>query len=528
MSGRQRVGIIGAGAVGTVFAHALAERCDVTLVDVRPEVVDGITAAGGVAVEGRPVRAAFATHDPARAYSTSALFIFVKAPYTLGAIRPFSGKLNPATPIVSLQNGLGNEEAIKAALGGAVPLVVGATEVGGLTLGPGRSRRTEAGSTVIGSAGASTGTVQAIATLLEAAGFPTSVAYDIRPHLWGKLLVNATINPIAAIAGAPNGFVATDSDAIELGRAGVRIGRRRKGRARRAAVRRSVGVRALDRAGDRERPELDDGRSRVAAANRDRSYERRDRRGRPALWCRDALQRDAAAARARHYRRRPGVNMPTSPTLRAVIFDMDGVLIDSEGIWEAVRREFVPANGGTVTPTMTTDVMGMSAPEWSRYLRDVGGVRLSEREISDGVVRGMRAAYRTALPLYPGAVEAVRRLAARVPLAIASASNRELIELVVERAGLGNAFGAIVSAEEVGRGKPAPDVYLRAAELLGVPAASCGAVEDSSNGIRAAVAAGCWTVAIPNPEFGVAADALASASAIVGSVAEVTPALFGL
>lgn len=220
--------------------------------------------------------------------------------------------------------------------------------------------------------------------------------------------------------------------------------------------------------------------------------------------------------------------MPTSPTLRAVIFDMDGVLIDSEGIWEAVRRAFVPANGGTVTPTMTTDVMGMSAPEWSRYLRDVGGVRLSEREISDGVVRGMRAAYCAALPLYPGAVEAVRRLAARVPLAIASASNRELIELVVERAGLSNAFGAIVSAEEVGRGKPAPDVYLRAAELLGVPAASCGAVEDSSNGIRAAVAAGCWTVAIPNPEFVVAADALASASAIVGSVAEVTPALFGL
>jgi len=218
VSGRQRVAIVGAGAVGTVFAHALAERCDVTLVDVRRDVVDGIAAAGGVAIEGQSVRAAFATREPARAYSTSALFVFVKAPYTLAAVRPFAGKLNPATPIVSLQNGLGNEEAIKAALGGMVPLVVGATEVGGLTLGPGRSRRTEAGSTVIGSAGASTGTVQAIATLLEAAGFPTSVAYDIRPHLWGKLLVNATVNPIAAIAGAPNGFVATDADAIELGR----------------------------------------------------------------------------------------------------------------------------------------------------------------------------------------------------------------------------------------------------------------------------------------------------------------------
>jgi len=219
--------------------------------------------------------------------------------------------------------------------------------------------------------------------------------------------------------------------------------------------------------------------------------------------------------------------MPPSHPLCAVIFDMDGVLVDSEGIWEAVRREFVPANGGTITPTMTTDVMGMSAPEWSRYLREVGGVRLSDREISDGIVRGMRTAYRAALPLYPGAVEAVRRLAARVPLAIASSSNRELIELVVEQAGLRDAFVAIVSAEDVGRGKPAPDVYLRAAEFLGVPATDCGAVEDSSNGIRAAVAAGCWTVAIPNPDFAVAGDAVASASAIVGSIADVTPALFG-
>ena len=215
---RPRVAILGAGAMGTLFAYRLAERNDVTLVDVRGDVVTSIVAQGGVALDDGPVRTVAATCDPARVYNASVLFVFVKAPSTLGAIRPFAGQLNPATPIVSLQNGLGNEEAIKASVGGTVPLVIGVTDVAALAIGHGRSKRQNVGTTVVGSAGASTATVRAVQTLLLDAGLDCATAYDIRPHLWGKLIANAAINPVAALADAKNGIVVDDNDAAELAR----------------------------------------------------------------------------------------------------------------------------------------------------------------------------------------------------------------------------------------------------------------------------------------------------------------------
>ncbi|MDQ2859087.1 MAG: 2-dehydropantoate 2-reductase [Candidatus Eremiobacteraeota bacterium] len=217
--GRPRVAILGAGAMGTLFAYALAERNDVTLVDVRGDVVETINRSGGVRLGDLPTRKVLATRDPARTYATNYLFVFVKASNTLAAIRPFAGQLNPATPIVSLQNGLGNEEAIKAALGGTVPLVIGITNETALAVGHGRSRRDGVGTTVVGSAGASTATVRAVSQLIVAAGLECSMAYDIRPHQWGKLLANAAINPISALADAKNGIVASDPDAAELARA---------------------------------------------------------------------------------------------------------------------------------------------------------------------------------------------------------------------------------------------------------------------------------------------------------------------
>lgn len=216
---RTRVAILGAGAMGTLFAYHLAEQNDVTLVDVREDAVEAINARGGVRLGDAPVRAAEATHDPAKAYATNFLFVFVKAPSTLAATRPFAGNLNPSTPIVSLQNGLGNEEAIKASLGGAVPLVMGITDVAGIAVGSGHSKPQGAGTTVVGSAGASTATVRIVADLIGAAQLECSTAYDIRPHQWGKLLANAAINPICALAEAPNGIVASDPDAAELARA---------------------------------------------------------------------------------------------------------------------------------------------------------------------------------------------------------------------------------------------------------------------------------------------------------------------
>jgi 2-dehydropantoate 2-reductase len=212
-----RVGIIGAGAMGTFFAYTLAQRQEVTLLDVRADIIETI-ASKGVAVDDAPPRRVTATRDPAALYAVNALFVFVKAQDTLRALRPFAGRLDPSAPIVSLQNGLGNEEAIKTALGGAVPLVLGVTSEGSVTVSPGRSRRTASGATVLGSAGASPTAVHSVETMLEAGNLSASVVYDIRPHLWGKLIANAAINPVAALLDQTNGIISRDRDAAEVAR----------------------------------------------------------------------------------------------------------------------------------------------------------------------------------------------------------------------------------------------------------------------------------------------------------------------
>jgi HAD superfamily hydrolase (TIGR01509 family) len=211
--------------------------------------------------------------------------------------------------------------------------------------------------------------------------------------------------------------------------------------------------------------------------------------------------------------------------IEAVIFDLDGVLVDSEQVWDAAREALVRETGGRWHDGATADMMGMSSPEWSRYLHEQLGVPLSPQEINAAVVARVEAQYRERLPLLPGAVEAVERLAAHWPLGLATSSNREIVELVLERAGLAERFAATVSSEEVGRGKPAPDVYLEAAARLGVAAEHAAAIEDSSNGLRAARAAGMRVIAIPNRHFPPADDALALADATLGSLAELTPAV---
>jgi len=167
----------------------------------------------------------------------------------------------------------------------------------------------------------------------------------------------------------------------------------------------------------------------------------------------------------------------------------------------------------------------MSSHEWSRYMHDEVGLADPPEEINREVVERMLTRYRAGPPWLPGAVEAVRRVADRWPLGLASSSNRELIDLVLEVAGFGDAFRVTVSSEEVARGKPAPDVYLTAAERLGVPPDRCVAIEDSSNGLRSAAAAGMTVLAVPNPHYAPAADALALAAAAVPVVGDVTPEL---
>ena len=204
----------------------------------------------------------------------------------------------------------------------------------------------------------------------------------------------------------------------------------------------------------------------------------------------------------------------------AVIFDLDGVLVDSETEWDAARRELVQAGGGSWRPEATRAMQGMSSIEWSRYLRDELGVPMTSEEISASVVAALERRYRERLPLIPGALEAVDRLAARWPLGLASSANRPIIDLVLRESGLDRLIVATVSSEEVQHGKPAPDVYLEAARRLGADPARCAAVEDSSNGLRAAAAAGMRVIAIPNRAFPPAADALALADVILQSIDE--------
>jgi HAD superfamily hydrolase (TIGR01509 family) len=211
--------------------------------------------------------------------------------------------------------------------------------------------------------------------------------------------------------------------------------------------------------------------------------------------------------------------------VEAVIFDLDGVLIDSESVWDAARREVVAQNGGTWTDAATRAMQGMSSPEWSRYLRDELGVSLDPDEISRQVVGRVLAAYEREVPLLPGAVEAVRRLAERWPLGLASSANRPVIDAVLASAGLTECFSATVSGDEVAHGKPSPDVYLMAADKLGVDPVQASAVEDSTNGLCAGAAAGMLVIAVPNREFPPSDDALALASLVVKSVGELTPEL---
>jgi HAD superfamily hydrolase (TIGR01509 family) len=209
----------------------------------------------------------------------------------------------------------------------------------------------------------------------------------------------------------------------------------------------------------------------------------------------------------------------------AVIFDLDGVLLDSEPRWNAAREALVRESGGRWRDDAPRAMMGMNSPEWSRYLRDELGVPMEPGAISRDVVRRMREGYAESLPLLRGATDAVSALAARWPLGLASSANREIIDLVLELAGFAAAFGVTVSSEEVERGKPAPDVYLEVARRLVVGPQRCVAIEDSSNGLRSAAAAGMTVIAVPNPHYPPDPDALALAAATASVVGEVTPAL---
>jgi HAD superfamily hydrolase (TIGR01509 family) len=209
--------------------------------------------------------------------------------------------------------------------------------------------------------------------------------------------------------------------------------------------------------------------------------------------------------------------------IEAVVFDLDGVILDSEELWNEVREGLARERGGRWSERATTDMMGMSSTEWSRYMHEVVGLREPPDEINREVVGRMVERYAERLPLIDGSVAAVQRLAARWPLGLASSSNRELIDRALDVSGIAPLFRATVSSEEVERGKPAPDVYLEAARRLGVEPTRCTAIEDSASGIRSAHAAGMRVVAIPNRAFSPPRDVLDLATLVLESISELEP-----
>jgi HAD superfamily hydrolase (TIGR01509 family) len=215
--------------------------------------------------------------------------------------------------------------------------------------------------------------------------------------------------------------------------------------------------------------------------------------------------------------------------IKAVVFDLDGVLIDSEPVWEQVRRGLVAERGGHWSPDAQRRIMGMSTPEWARYLSEDLGVGLPPDQVATMVVDRMAARYAEHVPLMDGAVDAVHRIAARWPLGVASSAPAVLIQTVLKAAGLRSCFSVVMSTEQVAHGKPAPDIYLAVAAELGGPPGDCAAVEDSSNGLRSAAAAGLRVVAIPQPQYPPDPDALAQTSLVLPGLAALTvDAVLGL
>jgi HAD superfamily hydrolase (TIGR01509 family) len=201
-----------------------------------------------------------------------------------------------------------------------------------------------------------------------------------------------------------------------------------------------------------------------------------------------------------------------------VVFDLDGILVQSEELWDQARRELAAEHGIDWPDGATDAMMGMSSKEWSRYVHDEVGVPESPEEINRKVLAWVEERYRTDLPWIPGAQEAVKRMAKAFPLGLATSSNREIIDIVVEVGGFEDLFQTTVSSEEVERGKPAPDVYLEAMRRMNVDPANAAAIEDSTNGLLAAHNAGMRVIAIPNDAHPPAEKGLAVADVVLDSI----------
>jgi HAD superfamily hydrolase (TIGR01509 family) len=209
--------------------------------------------------------------------------------------------------------------------------------------------------------------------------------------------------------------------------------------------------------------------------------------------------------------------------IKAIVFDLDGILVQSEELWDAARRELAQSHGIDWPEDATDAMMGMSSKEWSKYVHDEVGVPDSPEEINRKVLAWVEDRYRKDLQWIEGAREAVKRMAAKYPLGLATSSNREIIDLVMEVGEFSNLIQVTVSSEEVERGKPAPDVYLEVMKRMQVDPESTAAIEDSTNGLLAAHNAGMRVIAIPNDAHPPAEKGLSKADVVLDSIEDLQP-----
>lgn len=212
-------------------------------------------------------------------------------------------------------------------------------------------------------------------------------------------------------------------------------------------------------------------------------------------------------------------------TIEAVVFDMDGVLVDSEVLWRQTREEFARDIGQVWSQEDQVSTMGCSTPAWSRIMVERMKLDMTPEEIAREIKGRLILKYEASLPIRPGAIEAVKLSASRYRVALASGSPNELIDWIMDHTGLAGVFEATMYGDDVTHGKPHPEIYLKVLAKLGVEPANAVGIEDSSNGIKALRAAGMHVIATPGPEFPLAPEVLAMADHVIHSMEDFNLAL---
>jgi HAD superfamily hydrolase (TIGR01509 family) len=211
------------------------------------------------------------------------------------------------------------------------------------------------------------------------------------------------------------------------------------------------------------------------------------------------------------------------PAEPCVVFDMDGVIVDSEPLWVRARKELVRQANGHWIPEAETAMMGISSDEWSAYMRDHLALSMTAEQIREDVIRRMVELYRNGVPLITGAREAIEAIGRRWRVGVASGSDRVLLDTVLTSSGLAGHFAATVSGEDVDEGKPSPQIYQEACRRLGANPRACVAIEDSGSGIASALAAGMKVIAVPRPGFVPDGEILGRATAVLPDLTDLNP-----